>query len=136
MYAIYSKGQSNPNKKWNLARVSLEHTTLPLSVPRSTNWANGAFDTIEEQDNILKHWIYGNYLKRFKQKVMVRMSLEHMTLSLVAPRSTDWANRPFDTNVLQNNIFNAMNVRRLQKVISTKSEIWSIWVSNTEHYCY
>ena len=89
MYAIYSKGESNPNIKWNLARVSLEHTTLPLSVPRSTNWANGAFDTNEEQDNILKHWIYGNYLKRSKQKFMGCMSLERIILPLLAPRSTN-----------------------------------------------
>ena len=31
------------------------------------------------------------------------MSLELMTLALLAPRSTDWANGPFDTNVLQIN---------------------------------
>ena len=32
------------------------------------------------------------------------MSLEHRTLQLLAPRSTDWANAPFDTNVQQINI--------------------------------
>ena len=33
------------------------------------------------------------------------MSFEHMILASLAPRSTDWANGPFDTNVKQINIF-------------------------------
>ena len=45
MYANYLKRENSPNKKWNLVRVSLEHTTLPMLVPRSTDWGNGAFDT-------------------------------------------------------------------------------------------
>ena len=32
------------------------------------------------------------------------MSLEHSTLPLLEPRSTDWPNEPFDTNVQQINI--------------------------------
>ena len=30
------KIEANPNKMWRLVRMSLEHTTLPLSAPRST----------------------------------------------------------------------------------------------------
>ena len=42
----YLKNESNASKKWNLLGMSLEHTTLPLLlVPRSTDWANWAFDT-------------------------------------------------------------------------------------------
>ena len=44
------------------------------------------------------------------------MGLEHTTLRLLAPRSTDWANWPLDTNVPQINIFYAMNVRKLLKM--------------------
>ena len=33
------------------------------------------------------------------------MSLEHSTLALLVPRSTDWANGPFDTNIDQINMF-------------------------------
>ena len=47
------KIESNPNKKLNLRGRSLEHTTLPLPlVPRSTDWANWAFDTKVQQVNI------------------------------------------------------------------------------------
>ena len=107
--------------KWkvNVVRVSLEHTTLPLLVPRSTNWANRAFDINEQEMNIFKNWINAKYLKREsntnKKWILVRMSLEHWPLSLLAPRSTDWANRPFDTNIEQINILTAMNVRKLLK---------------------
>ena len=38
-----------------------------------------------------------------------------MTLPLVAPRSTYWANGPLDTNVLQIISFYAVNVRNLFK---------------------
>ena len=39
--------------------------TLPLLAPRSTDWANGAFDTNVEQINIFfMEWVYANYLKR------------------------------------------------------------------------
>ena len=38
-----------------------------------------------------------------------------MTLPLVALRSTNWANWPFDTNVLQIYIFYVMNVHKLIK---------------------
>ena len=48
----YLEIESNPNKKWNLLGMSLEHTTLPLLVPRSTDWANGPIDTNVEQLNI------------------------------------------------------------------------------------
>ena len=33
MYANYLKRESNPNKKWNLFRMTLENTTLALVVP-------------------------------------------------------------------------------------------------------
>ena len=42
-------------------------------------------------------------------------SIEHTTLPLVAPRSTDWASRPLDTNVLKINNLYAMNVGKLLK---------------------
>ena len=44
-YLNYLKRESDPNKKGNLVRISLEHRTLPLLAPRSTNWANGPLDT-------------------------------------------------------------------------------------------
>ena len=34
MYANYLKRENNPNKKWNLIRVALEHTTLALLAPQ------------------------------------------------------------------------------------------------------
>ena len=37
------------------------------------------------------------------------MSLEHSTLQLLAPRSTEWASGTFDTNVEQINIFTVCN---------------------------
>ena len=97
--------------------MSLEHGTVPLLAPRSTNWAKGPFDTNAEEIKIFKHWIYGNYLKSEsnpnKKQNLVRMDLEHMALPLLAPRSTDWANGLFDTYVLQINNFYAMNIRKL-----------------------
>ena len=59
MYGSNSKRESNPNKKWNVICLSLEHRTLPLLEPRSTDWANGPFDKNIEQFNIfqaLKVW--------------------------------------------------------------------------------
>ena len=53
MYANYLKRETNPNKKWNLVSMSLEHTTLPLLAPRSTNWASGPLDTKVLQINNL-----------------------------------------------------------------------------------
>ena len=52
MYANYLQRASIPNKKRNLVRMSLEHRTLLLLAPRSTDWANGAFDTTIQQINI------------------------------------------------------------------------------------
>ena len=43
------------------------------------------------------------------------MNLEHSTLALLVPRSTSWANGLLDINVLEINIFNAMNVSKLLK---------------------
>ena len=64
-------------------------------------------------------WMYANYLKREtnpnKKWNLVRMSLEHTTLPLLAPLSTDWASGPLDRNVLQINNFYAMNVCKLLK---------------------
>ena len=37
MYANYLKRESNPNKKKDLVRMTLEHTTLPLLAPRSAH---------------------------------------------------------------------------------------------------
>ena len=63
--------------------------------------------------------MYANYLKREanpnKKTNLVRMCLKHTTLSLLAPRSTDWANGPLDTNVLQIKNFYAVNVCKLLK---------------------
>ena len=42
-------------------------------------------------------------------------SIEHMTLLLLAPRSTNWANWLLDTNLLQTKIFNVMILRKLLK---------------------
>ena len=67
--------------------MSLEHGTVPLLAPRSTNRANGPIDTNAEEIKIFKHWIYGNYLKREsnpnKKSNLVHMSLEHRTLPLL-----------------------------------------------------
>ena len=84
MYPNYLKRESNPNKKWNLFRTSLEHTTLPL----------------------------------------------------LAPRSTNWASEPLDTSVVQANNVYAVNVSKLlkKKRIQIKSEIWSVWLSDTRPY--
>ena len=49
MYGNYLKRESNPNKKWNLVRMSLEHTTLQLLAQRSADWANRTFDTNVQQ---------------------------------------------------------------------------------------
>ena len=65
--------------------------------------------------------------------------MEPITLPLSAPRSTDWANGPLDTNVLHINSSYAMNAGKLnkkEKVIQTKSEICSVWVSDTGPYLY
>ena len=51
MYANYLKRESNPNKNWNLVRISLELTTLSLLAPRSTDWASGPLDTNALQIN-------------------------------------------------------------------------------------
>ena len=46
MYASYLKRESNPNKKVKSGPyMSLEHRTLPLLEPRSTDWPNGPLDT-------------------------------------------------------------------------------------------
>ena len=49
----FLKRESNSNKKWNLVRMSLEHTTLPLLAPSSTNWANLPLHTNVQEINIL-----------------------------------------------------------------------------------
>ena len=64
--------------------------------------------------------MYANYLKREsspnkKWTDLVRVSLEHITLPFLAPRSTDWANWPLDTNALQIYNFYAVNVCKLFK---------------------
>ena len=63
--------------------------------------------------------MYANYLKREtnpnKKTNLVRMCLEHTTASLLAPRSTDWASGPLNTNVLQIKNFYAVNVWKLLK---------------------
>ena len=44
MMASYLKRESNSNKTSNPVGMSLEHGILRLVAPRSTVWANGAFD--------------------------------------------------------------------------------------------
>ena len=46
--------------------MSLEHTTLPLLAPRSTKWANGAFDTNVAQINIFQAVSARKLLKKRK----------------------------------------------------------------------
>ena len=53
--------------------------------------------------------------KSFTLLLFYSFSIEHRTLPLLAPRSTDWANWLLDTNAFQIKIFNAMNVRKLLK---------------------
>ena len=48
-YLNYLKRESDPNKKRNLIRMSLEHMTLPLWATRFTDWANRSFDTNVER---------------------------------------------------------------------------------------
>ena len=66
MYANYLKRESNPNKKWNLVRSSLEHRTLLLLAPRSTNWANGLLDTNVLQIKIFNAMNVRKLLKKRK----------------------------------------------------------------------
>ena len=66
MYANYLKSETNPNKKWNPVRESLEHTTLPLLAPRSTHWANGPFDPNVRRNNIFKAMNVRKLLKKRK----------------------------------------------------------------------
>ena len=137
MYANYLKRESNPNKKWNLIRMSLEHRTLPLLAPRSTNWANGPLIKMYAKYIVFKQWMYANYLKREsnpnKRRNLVRVSLEHRTLPLLAPRSTDWANRPLDTNVIQIKIFYTMNVPKYFKRESNPNKKWNLVRMSLEH---
>ena len=59
-------------------------------------------------------------IKTFTLSLFYSFSVEHRTLPLLAPRSTNWANGPLDTNVEQIHIFYAMNVRKLLKKNSSK----------------
>ena len=93
MYANYLKRETTPNKKWNLVRMSPEHTTLPLLAPRSTDWASGPLATnVLRIDNVYAVNVC-NYLKREtnpkKKWNLFGISLELTTLPLLAPRSTD-----------------------------------------------
>ena len=69
--------------------------------------------------------MYPNNSKREKSPNK-KWNLEHRILLLLAPRFTDWANDngPFDTSVLQNNIFKAMNVRNYLKRKTNPNEKW------------
>ena len=66
LYPSYLKRESNRNKKWYLVRISLEHWTLPLLAPCSTNWANRPFDTKREQINNFYTMIVPKLLKKRK----------------------------------------------------------------------
>ena len=69
--------------------------TLALLAPRSADWANGPLIETYAKYIVFKQWMYANYLKiesyQHKKRNMVRMSLQLMTLALLAPRSADWA---------------------------------------------
>ena len=98
MYANCLKTETNPNKKWNLVRMSLEHATLPLPAQRSTDWASGPLDTYVLQVNNFDAVNVCKLLKKRnnpnKKWNRVRMSSEHATLAFSPPRSTDWASGP------------------------------------------
>ena len=99
---------------------SIEHMTLLLLAPRVlTDWASRPFDTNELQINIFYAVNVCKLLKKInnsnKKWNVVSMILEHTTLTLSGPRSTDWASRLFDTNVLQITNFYAVNVCKLLK---------------------
>ena len=66
MYINYLKRESNPNKKWNLISMSLEHSNLRLLAPRSTNWAMGPFYTSVEENNIFNTMNVPKLLKKEK----------------------------------------------------------------------
>ena len=88
--------------------------TLPFVAPRSTNWAIGPFDTNVEQINNFYTMNVSQLVKREsnanKKGNLIRVSLEHRTLPLLAPRSTNWAIGLLDRNVEQINNFYTMNV--------------------------
>ena len=79
MYAKHLKRETDPNKKWNRVRMSLEHTALPLLAPRSADWASGPLDTNVLQINIFYAVNICKVLKREtdpnKKWNLVRMSL-------------------------------------------------------------
>ena len=66
LYANYLKRESNPNKKWNLVHMSLEHRNLALLAPCSTDWANGPFDTNVEEISIFYAMNVRKLLKKRK----------------------------------------------------------------------
>ena len=54
------------------------------------------------------------------------MNLQHTTLPLLAPRSTDWASGPLATNVLQINNFDAMDVWNYLKRETNPNKKWNL----------
>ena len=89
------------------------------------------------QINTFKHLIYANYLKTesipHKKINLVRMSVELMTLALLAPRSANWANGPLIQVYAKYIVFEQWMYANYLKIESyhTKREIWSLWVSNS-----
>ena len=96
----------------NLWPYLCQHHTLPTELSDHLIQMHSKF-------TIFIQWIYANYLKREsnpnKKWILVRMSLEHLTLPLLIPRFTNWANWPLDTNALQIYNFYSMNIRLLFK---------------------
>ena len=125
MYANYLKIESYPHKKRNLVRMSLELMTLALLAPRSANWANGPLIQMYAKYIVFKQWMYANYLKiesyPHKKRNLVRMSLELMTLALLAPRSANWANGPLIQMYAKYIVFKQWMYANYQK-LSTQNE--------------
>ena len=98
---------------------SIEPMTLQLLAPRSTDWANGPLDARVLQISSFYGVNVGKLLKKEcnpnRKWILFRMSLEHRTLPLSAPRSTDWASGPLDANVHQISGFYEVNIGKLLK---------------------
>ena len=63
VYASNLKRESNPNKKWDIVRKSLEHRTVFISTTLYRLSKRTIQSNIEQID-IFMQWMYANYLKR------------------------------------------------------------------------
>ena len=89
------KNRKLSTQKEKSGPYALELMTLTLLAPRSADWANGPLIQTYAKYIVFKQWMYANYIKiesyPHKKRNLVRMSLQLMTLALLAPRSADWA---------------------------------------------